>query len=255
MQIIVGDAVTQGQVLLSITPLDSQVLDPRSRAQAQAQVAVAQAALRAAEEQSIAAAESEYMAATELKRLKPLADKVTISRDDFDRAVTKSNTTAALRRTADFNVDVARYELEAAKILLNYNIDPEQTDTVERIPIRSPITCKVLKIERQCEGPVRTGESLLEVGDPSALEIEVDVLSADAVKIRPGIKVKFDRWGGEQALEGVVRVIEPTGFTKISALGVEEQRVLIISDFTSPAQTWARIGDGYRVEASFILWN
>lgn len=255
LQLNVGDAVTQGQVLLSITPLDSQVLDPRSRAQAQAQVAVAQSALRAAEEQSIAAAESEHMAATELKRLKPLAAKGTISRDDFDRAVTKSNTTAALRRTADFNVDVARYELEAAKSLLNYNIDPEQTDTKERIPIRSPITGKVLKIERQCEGPVRTGESLLEVGDPSALEIEVDVLSADAVKIRPGIKVKFDRWGGEQALEGIVRVIEPTGFTKISALGVEEQRVLIISDFTSPAQTWARIGDGYRVEASFILWH
>jgi HlyD family secretion protein len=96
---------------------------------------------------------------------------------------------------------------------------------------------------------------LLEVGDPTSLEIEVDVLSADAVKIKPGMKVFFDRWGGRNSLEGQVRVIEPIGFTKISALGVEEQRVFIISDFTSPAEQWQRLGDGYRVEASFVLWH
>ena len=96
---------------------------------------------------------------------------------------------------------------------------------------------------------------LLEVGDPTVLEIEVDVLSADAVKIKPGMKVLFERWGGEQPLEGVVRIIEPVGFLKISALGVEEQRVLIISDFTSPAEQWQRVGDGYRVEARFVLWH
>ena len=122
------------------------------------------------------------------------------------------------------------------------------------MPVRSPINGKILKIDHECEGPVRTGEPLLEVGDPSALEIEVDVLSADAVKIKPGMKVLFDRWGGEQPLDGNVRNIEPVGFTKISALGVEEQRVLIISDFTSPADLWQRLGDGYRVEARFILW-
>ena len=83
----------------------------------------------------------------------------------------------------------------------------------------------------------------------------VEELLADAVKIKPGMKVLFDRWGGEQPLEGVVRIIEPVGFLKISALGVEEQRVLIISDFTSPAEQWQRMGDGYRVEARFILWH
>jgi HlyD family secretion protein len=102
---------------------------------------------------------------------------------------------------------------------------------------------------------VRTGEPLLEIGDPSALEVEVDVLSADAVKIKPGMKVLFDRWGGEKPLEGRVRIVEPVGFTKISALGVEEQRVLVISDFTSPAEQWRRLGDGYRVEAQFVIWH
>ena len=102
---------------------------------------------------------------------------------------------------------------------------------------------------------MRTGEPLLEVGNPAALEVEVDVLSTDAVKIKPGMKVLFDRWGGDHSLEGIVRIIEPAGFTKISALGVEEQRVLVISDFTSPADQWQRVGDGYHVEARFILWQ
>ena len=93
------------------------------------------------------------------------------------------------------------------------------------------------------------------MGDPSALEIEVDVLSADAVKIKPGMKVLIDRWGGDKPLEGLVRIVEPVGFTKVSALGVEEQRVLIISDFVSAAELWSRLGDGYRVEANFVLWQ
>ena len=128
-------------------------------------------------------------------------------------------------------------------------------ELAERVSVRSPITGRILKVDHECEGPVRTGDALLEVGDPTVLEVEVDVLSADAVKIKPGMNVLFDRWGGEQPLQGIVRIVEPVGFTKISALGVEEQRVLVISDFTSPAGQWQRLGDGYRVEARFILWH
>ena len=251
----VGDAVQQGQALLSITPLASPVLDPRSRAQAEAQVAAAQSALQAARELAISAAETTKLASSELKRLQPLLGKGTISQDEFDRAYTKANTAAAARRSADFNVEVARYELEAAQTLLEHSTATQPQAAAERVMVRSPITGKILKVDRQCEGPVRTGEALLEVGDPSVLEIEVDVLSADAVKIKPGMQVLFERWGGAKPLEGIVRVIEPVGFTKISALGVEEQRVLVISDFTSPAEQWQRLGDGYRVEARFILWH
>src|SRR5690606_17761826 len=108
---------------------------------------------------------------------------------------------------------------------------------------------------RESEGVVASGQPLIEIGDPAALEVEIEVLSADAVRIRPGMSVEFSRWGGDGILEGRVRVIEPTGFTKVSALGVEEQRVLVIADITSPPESWSRLGDGYRVEAGFILWE
>jgi HlyD family secretion protein len=250
----VGDSVEQGKVLLTITPLESQVLDPRSRAEARARVSSAESALHAAEEQAVAAAAAEQLAAAELKRMRPLKDKGVISYGAFDEAVTEAKTTAAAKRSADFNVEVAEYELQAARSVLDYTAG-NNGEPAERVPVRSPITGRILKVEHECEGPVRTGDALLEVGDPSVLEIEVDVLSADAVKIKPGMDVLFDRWGGDQPLQGIVRVVEPVGFTKFSALGVEEQRVLVISDFTSPAEQWQRLGDGYRVEARFILWH
>ncbi|SIS57503.1 efflux RND transporter periplasmic adaptor subunit [Neptunomonas antarctica] len=261
-QLKVGDSVTQGQVLLGITPLESQVLDPRSRAEAEARLASAESALHAAQEQARAAAATAQLAITERNRLRPLADKNLISREIMDKASTAVQTTAAAKRSADFTVEVAKYDREAARTTLQYSASNqnESLNTAgdtneERVLVRSPINGKILKIARQCEGPVATGEPLLEIGDPSALEIEVDVLSADAVRIAPGMKVTFDRWGGEQPLTGIVRIIEPIGSTKISALGVEEQRVLIISDFTSPKALWQRLGDGYRVEASFIIWH
>ncbi|MBA6292444.1 HlyD family efflux transporter periplasmic adaptor subunit [Colwellia sp. MB3u-70] len=254
-QLKVGDTVKQGQVLLGITPLQSQVLDPRSRAQAQAQVAAAKSALHAAQEQANAASASAQLASNELTRLQSLMAQALISREAFDKAQTQAQTTAASKRSANFSVEVAKYELEAAGTALQYSAAANSGEPAERVNVRSPIDGKILKVVRECEGPVRTGEPLLEVGNPSALEIEVDVLSADAVKIKPGMKVLFERWGGDKPLEGQVRIVEPVGFTKASALGVEEQRVLIISDFISEAQLWNRLGDGYRVEANFILWQ
>ena len=250
----VGDPVQKGQVLLSISPLESKVLDRRSRAQAEAQVAAAESALRAAEEQTRAAAAAERLAANELERLRPLMDSGVISRDAFDKAVTEAQTTTAAKRSADFKVEVARYELRSAQSVLEFTAGGTH-GPVEQVPVRSPISGRILKVAHECEGPVRTGDALVEVGDPAALEVEVDVLSADAVQIKPDMTVLFDRWGGEQPLAGLVRIIEPVGFTKVSALGVEEQRVLVISDFTSPPDQWQRLGDGYRVEARFILWH
>lgn len=255
VQLDVGDTVTQGQVLLGITPLESQVLDARSRAQAEARVAAAESALSAAREQASAAAADEAFASTELERLRPLLTEGLISRESFDKAQTAAKTSAAASRSASFKVEVASYDLEAARTTLQYSAATASDTPAERVAVRSPIDGRILKIHHECEGPVGTGEPLFEVGDPSALEIEVDVLSADAVKIKPGMAVLFDRWGGEQPLQGLVRNVEPIGFTKISALGVEEQRVLVISDFTSPSDQWQRLGDGYRVEAQFVLWQ
>lgn len=254
VQLDVGDPVQQGEVLLGITPLKSQVLDSRSRAQAIAAVAAAQSALAAAKEQASATDAAARLATTELQRLQPLALKGLASKVELDRAETTVLTSAAEKRSANFNVQVANYELQAAKSVLEYSANTRDEPAV-RVPVTSPITGKILKVLRECEGPVETGEPLLEVGDPTALEVEVDVLSADAVQIKPGMQVRFERWGGDQPLLGVVRIVEPVGFTKFSALGVEEQRVLIISDFTSPAEEWQRLGDGYRVEAKFVLWR
>ncbi len=121
--------------------------------------------------------------------------------------------------------------------------------------MKSPTTGKILQMPHECEGPVTTGQELLVVGDPSLLDVVVDLLSADAVKVKPGMKVYFDRWGGDEPLEGQVRTIEPSGFTKVSALGVEEQRVNVIADFVSSKGDWQRLGDGYRVEARFVIWE
>jgi HlyD family secretion protein len=255
VQLDVGDAVTRGQVLLGITPLESQVLDARSRARAEARVAAAESALSAAREQASAAAADEEFASTELERLRPLLSEGLISRESFDKAQTLAKTSAAASRSASFNVEVASYDLEAARTTLQYSAATTSDAPAERVPVRSPIDGRILKVHHECEGPVGTGEPLFEVGDPSALEVEVDVLSADAVKIKPGMAVLFDRWGGDQPLQGLVRNVEPIGFTKISALGVEEQRVLVISDFTSPPEQWQSLGDGYRVEAQFVLWQ
>jgi HlyD family secretion protein len=255
VQLEVGDPVKKGQVLLGITPLESQIMDPRSRAQAKARVSAAGSALRAAQEEAQAATVAQEYAATELERLRPLIEEGLIARDAFNRAETEAKTSAAAKRSADFNVDVAGYDLEAARTTLQYSAATASGIPAERVPVRAPIDGRILKVQHECEGAVRTGDPLLEVGDPTALEIEVDVLSADAVKIKPGMQVLFDRWGGEQPLQGRVRNIEPVGFTKISALGVEEQRVLVISDFTSHGEQWQRLGDGYRVEAHFILWQ
>ncbi|QCU90008.1 efflux RND transporter periplasmic adaptor subunit [Thiomicrorhabdus sediminis] len=255
MHLNVGDTVQSEQTLLNITPLESPVLDSRSRAQAEAQVAAAKAALKSSKQQAQAAKANAELAFAEFQRYQSLLQKGLVSQDSFDRAKTQSQTAQAQQRSADFQVEVANYELQSALTSLQYSGSNKTTDSNEKLAIKSPINGKILKVSRECEGPVATGEALLEVGNPQALEIVVDVLSADAVKIHPGMKVLLERWGGENTLEAVVRQVEPIGFTKVSALGVEEQRVLVISDFISPAEQWQSLGDGYSVEAKFILWQ
>jgi HlyD family secretion protein len=255
LQLDVGDPVTEGQVLFGITPLQSRVLDPRSRAEAQARVAAARAALESARQDAEAAKAKADFFAAELERVEPLSAKGVVSRESLDRARMEIIAADANRRSAQHGVDVAHYELEAAQTALEYSAASHRGEPAERVQVRSPVDGRVLKVQRECEGPVSTGDVLLELGDPSRLEVEVDLLSADAVKVHPGARVLFDRWGGDQPLEGLVRTVEPAGFTKISALGVEEQRVLVIADFRSPPALWQRLGDGYRVEARFVLWH
>ncbi len=251
----VGDQVEKDQVLITIKPLESQALDPRSRAEAQSRVAAAESALHAAEQTAKSAEAEMVLAEKELTRLQPLFEKGHVSQGQLDQAAAMVQTTRAASRSALFSVDVARHELEAARTALSYTGVSSQDSAEENVQVRSPIDGRLLAIHKECEGVVAAGQPLMVVGDTRSLEIETDVLSADAVKIKPGMRVEFHRWGGEKTLQGRVRTVEPVGFTKISALGVEEQRVLVISDIVSGSTEWQGLGDGYRVEAEFILWQ
>ena len=248
----VGDTIQQSQTLALLEALPSAVLDPRSRAEAKARVEAAKAAFDAAREQAAAAKADAELAKINHQRIVDLCKVQCASKEEEDLALTRVRSTRALEQSAIFAVDIAQHELEAAKTVLAY---AGSTKGGEQVNITAPISGSVMKIFRESEGVVAAGEPLLEVGNPQQLEVEVDVLSADAVRIVAGTRVLFERWGGDQPLEGRVRTIEPVGFTKVSALGVEEQRVLVISDLVSEPDLWQRLGDGYRVEASFILWE
>lgn len=253
IELDVGATIAAGQPVALLEPLRADVLDPRRRAEAESRVAAARAAVKAAEQRSGAAqAEADYAAAEE-QRLGELYRKRTVSLDAYQQADAAARRTRAALQSARFQVDVARAELKAAEATLaSYAAGGPMP---ERVVITAPVAGQVLKRFRESEGVVPAGEALLEVGDPLTLEVEVDVLSRDAVRIAPGMPVRLERWGGAAPLDGVVRTVEPVGFTKISALGVEEQRVLVIADITSPREAWRRLGDGYRVEAVFILWQ
>jgi len=250
-----GDAVSKGQVLALIEPARAVALDPRTRAQAQAQASAAQAALAVAQENARAAAAAEQLAQQERTRAESLQQSNFLSAQALDMARSAETRARAVRQAADHAVRVARFELELARAAVANTNRLQAGGAVELFQVRAPVAARVLRLLHESEGAVATGQPLLEIGNPGTLEVEVEVLSTHAVKIAPGSKVILDRWGGDQAMQGVVRVVEPSGFTKISALGVEEQRVRVIVDITSPREAWQRLGDGYRVEARFVLWE
>lgn len=250
-----GDAVAAGQVLAVIEPARSVGLDPRTRVQAQAQVSAAQAALAVAQENARAAAAAAQLAQQERVRAESLRQSNFVSAQALDAAGTAETRARAAEQAAQYAVRVARFDLETARAAAASAAQLQRSRTAEALQVRAPVAARVLRVQHESEGPVAAGQPLLEIGNPESLEAEVEVLSTDAVKIASGSKVILDRWGGDRSIEGRVRVVEPGGFTKISALGVEEQRVRVIVDFTSPREAWARLGDGYRVEARFVLWE
>jgi HlyD family secretion protein len=147
---------------------------------------------------------------------------------------------------------VARYELEMAKAALGHVKSDATAD--EQFAVPSPIDGRVLRVIQESEGVIQAGAPLFEVGDPRALEIVVDVLTSDAVNVEPGSRVSVREWGGKP-LDAVVRLVEPSAFTRLSALGVEEQRVNVVVDLDEPYEKWSRLGDGYRVEAQIEIYR
>ncbi|MBW4933552.1 efflux RND transporter periplasmic adaptor subunit [Marinobacter sp. F4206] len=251
----VGDPVAPGQLLTEVDPMPASVLDARSRAEAEARVGAARSALNSAR-QKVAAAEAEAIfAARELRRLQALTDSHFISEDRLQQAEAADERAQAILRSARFDEEVMAHELSAARTRLEVSAARVTgNDDIERVAVKSPVNGAILEIVRKSEGVIQAGEAVLEVGDPGALEVVVEVLSFDAVKLTPGVRVRLTGWGGT-TLEATVRRVEPVGFEDVSALGVEEQRVQVVADIVSPVDEWKMLGDGYRVDATFVLWE
>ncbi len=248
-----GDEVRDGQTVAVLEPAAPPLLDVRARAQAEARVAAARAAVdRAAAQRDAARAQAAY-AASERDRMRRLAADQVVSRDQMEEAETAARTAEGEADAAGAAEVAARQELAAARAaLLGAGAAGADRQPVE---VPAPTGGVVLRRLRESEAVVTAGEPLLELADPADLEVVSDLLSTDAVRVSPGDPVRIEQWGGGQPLSGVVRRVEPGGYTKVSALGVEEQRVDVVIAFTAPREAWQRLGDGYRVEVRVVVWH
>jgi HlyD family secretion protein len=252
----VGDTVRAGQPVFRLEPLRAPALDPRSLAEAEARVTVAETALRAAEQRVETAIVDARYWETELARVRQLQKTGDLPRERVDRTAADHDRAQAALRTARQAVDVARSEVAAARATIGHSAASSANGAREEVVVvTSPVSGRVMKVVQESEAVIQPGAPIVELGNTRSLEVEVEALSADAVKIAQGMRVILERWGGDQPLEARVRRVEPVAFTKVSALGVEEQRVLVIAGITSPAEVWQRLGAGYRVEANFVLWE
>jgi HlyD family secretion protein len=249
-----GDEITAGQTRLAvIEPKHPALLDPREEAEAEAKVKAAEAAAKRSGPLVEAAQAELDLARTELDRLVQL--KGAASPLEYEMAVQRERIAAQNLRAAESAARIAEFELEMARAVLLRAGPRSPGETPPRLEIAAPVSGQVLRVFQESATVVQPGERLLEVGNPIDLEAEIDVLSADAVRIRPGARVVLDHWGGPAPLSGLVRVVEPSAFTKVSALGVEEQRVNVIVDLVDPPEKRPTLGDAYRVEARIVVWE
>lgn len=248
-----GDPVVAGQtVLTTIEPVVPPLLDPRARAQAEAAVAMREAAGKQAAEALAAARTAMKLAEADRDRMRAVTERGTLADSERDRMEAEAAIKAAEVRAAEFALQVSAYELAQARAVLERPAGALANNTVA---VTSPVSGRVLKVMQESETVVTPGLAILEVGDPTDIEIEAEILSRDAVTIQPGDSVEIDQWGGDSPLHGRVRRVEPAAFTKISALGVEEQRVIVLSDLVDVPASAKPLGDRYRVEVRVAVWH
>jgi HlyD family secretion protein len=246
-----GDPVVKGKTVVArLATAEAPLLDPRTRAELQAAAEAARAAVGQARAEFERATAELVRARTTLQRQQALMKAGAIAADQLDAAETAVATAEEARKAAEFAVARSEYELQLARARLQAPA-PTGGRTVDLV---APISGVILKRLRESESVVPAGEPLLEIGEPDRIEIVADFLSTDAVRIQPGAPVLIEGWGGDEPLKGRVRRVEPAGFMKVSALGVEEQRVNVLIDFenTSAAR---RLGDAFRVEVRVIVWQ
>ena len=248
-----GDRVTRGQVVARVRAEAPPLLDARTRAEAAATVESARAALGRARAEEQRAKATLDQTRRDLARLRPLAEGRVIANQELETHEADVDVAQETANAAAFAVRAATSELQRAEARLA----PSRPEPSGRIAsVTAPVEGVVLKRLRESETVVPAGDPLLEIGDQRSLEIVADLLSTDAVRAKTGARAIVEQWGGEKPLEARVRRIEPAGFMKISALGVEEQRVNVVLDFVeSSPTTRASLGDGYRVEVRIVIWE
>lgn len=250
-----GDRVALDQVLARLEALPTPALDVRSLEQARDQLAAAQARLRSAESNLLTVEADARFADAEFERYRLLHERSLIAATEMDRRSAERDRQRALVSVAAQAVEVARFEVDTARVTVAVGSGERAVDDQLALELRAPTSGVVLVRHRCCEGAIGAGESILVIGDMADLEVQVDLLSMDAVRVHPGMRVRMTGWGGEALLEGRVRRIDPAGFTRTSALGVDEQRVPVIIDFDDLAEATRWLGVGFRVEVEFVLWQ
>ena len=246
----VGDRIVAGRTIVArIRPASAELLDPRARAQAQAAVAAAVAAVASSQAQGDQLAAEARRARLDLDRTRSLAAKGFASTQALDAAETQSRMSEAGVRAAAAQLAVRRSELTVARAAL---IGPEAA-TGGVVSATSPASGYITRVLQESERTVTAGAPLVEVSDQSGLEAAIEFLSQDAVRLREGMTAEVFDWGGGAPIPAIVRRVEPQGFTKISALGVEEQRVLVLLQLTGDRRAWATLGPGYRLWGRVFL--
>jgi len=248
-----GDPVAAGRTVLArVLPGAPALLDARARAGAEAQVRVAAANLARVRAQRDEARESSRFARAEAERMRNLNAQGLATSQQLDSADADAHVKARALEAADAAVEAAARDLDVARAVLYEGGAQAGTRIAE---VRAPVGGVLLRRLHESETVVAQGEPLVEVADLADLEVVADYLSTDAVRIQAGMPVLIERWGGAAPLNARVARVEPSGFMKISALGVEEQRVWVVMTFADPRDAWASLGDGYRVEARVIVWQ
>ncbi|WP_258240555.1 efflux RND transporter periplasmic adaptor subunit [Pseudidiomarina homiensis] len=245
-----GDLVQQGDTVFLVEPSPTPALDQRSREQAVQTLNAAEARLQAAIALQQNSESEAQLATNEQQRIQKLHDAGIASTVDMERAQTALFRAQSNLRSATAAVAVAQADVSNAKLVLEIAEGSRNSDKNRVLEVPAPISGTVLQRYRCCEGVVAAGETILELGDLQELEVQVDLLSSAAVKVRPGMPARINQWGGQEVLSGIVRRVNPAGFTRISALGIEEQRVSVFIEFTEPTPD---LGNDYRVNADIIV--
>jgi len=250
-----GEEVSRGQAIATVVPAAPPLLDARSRREAEDRVGAAEAELRRAVEALAHARTALAQEKIDLSRASKLAAEGVVAHADLDKAELAVNLRAREVSAGEFEVHVAEHRLDLARTLLARLRDPTRDSGGGGEPweIRSPVGGVVLRVLQESESTIAAGAPIVEIADPGDLEVVVDLLTEDAARVVPGDRVALERWGGETPLEGRVRQVEPSGFTKLSALGVEEQRVNVVVDIVSPRASWSNLGDGFRVDVRVVV--